>query len=145
MGSWYGICAGAWFISWCLAEVIPNFNLFLGLIGSLFGSWFSCEYFVLNTTRFSDADWLTCVVALPPMLWLYQHRSNWWSTRRKITLTIINFVVVMLGVTIVSNCLPSNVHRQESMTNMYAVWPGYMVIRYRACERYGWKGFLVCE
>jgi hypothetical protein len=45
MGSWYGICTGAWILSWLLAEVIPNFNLFLGLIGALFGSWFSCEYF----------------------------------------------------------------------------------------------------
>jgi hypothetical protein len=47
MGSWYGICVGAWGISWFLAEVIPNFNLFLGLIGALFGSWFSCEYLLL--------------------------------------------------------------------------------------------------
>jgi hypothetical protein len=43
MSSWYGICTVAWIVSWLLAEVIPNFNLFLGLIGALFGSWFSCE------------------------------------------------------------------------------------------------------
>jgi hypothetical protein len=43
LGSWYGICAGAWFLSWVLAESIPNFNLFLSLIGALFGSLFSCK------------------------------------------------------------------------------------------------------
>ena len=41
--SWWGICAGAWLASWILAEAVPNFNLLLGLIGALFGSWFSCE------------------------------------------------------------------------------------------------------
>jgi hypothetical protein len=45
MGSWYGICAVAWITSWILAESIPNFNIFLGLIGALFGSWFSCKLF----------------------------------------------------------------------------------------------------
>jgi hypothetical protein len=43
LGSWWGICAGAWLASWILAEAIPNFNLLLGLIGALFGSWFSCK------------------------------------------------------------------------------------------------------
>jgi hypothetical protein len=46
IGSWVSICALAWFTSWMLAELIPNFNLFLGLIGALFGSLFSCEYSV---------------------------------------------------------------------------------------------------
>jgi hypothetical protein len=55
-------------------------------------------------TRKSDGEWLTCVVALPPMLWLYQHKGNWWSTKRKITLTVVNFVVVVLGITIVRKC-----------------------------------------
>jgi len=47
MSSWYGICAVAWIISWVLAEAIPNFNIFLGLIGALFGSWFSCKCLAL--------------------------------------------------------------------------------------------------
>jgi hypothetical protein len=42
LGSWWTICALAWFLSWVLAEAIPNFNLLLGLIAALFGSWFSC-------------------------------------------------------------------------------------------------------
>lgn len=44
LGSWAGICAALWIVAWLLAEAIPNFNLFLGLIAALFGSWFSCTY-----------------------------------------------------------------------------------------------------
>lgn len=43
LGSWMGICAALWIVAWLLAEAIPNFNLFLGLIAALFGSWFSCR------------------------------------------------------------------------------------------------------
>jgi hypothetical protein len=43
LGSWGAICTGAWLVSWILAEAVPNFNLLLGLIGALFGSWFSCK------------------------------------------------------------------------------------------------------
>ncbi|KAH7085031.1 transmembrane amino acid transporter protein-domain-containing protein [Paraphoma chrysanthemicola] len=80
IGSWLAICAVAWVASWLLAEAIPNFNIFLGLIGALFGSWFS--------------------YALPPCLWLYQHRSNLFSTKRRMATTILNCAVFILGVTI---------------------------------------------
>ncbi|KAH7094684.1 transmembrane amino acid transporter protein-domain-containing protein [Paraphoma chrysanthemicola] len=80
IGSWLAICAAAWVVSWILAEAIPNFNIFLGLIGALFGSWFS--------------------YALPPCLWLYQHRSNLFSTKRKTAMTIFNCTVFFLGVAI---------------------------------------------
>jgi hypothetical protein len=43
LGSWCAICTGVWLASWILAEAVPNFNLLLGLIGALFGSWFSCK------------------------------------------------------------------------------------------------------
>jgi len=36
IGSWVGICAMLWFVSFVIAEAIPNFNLLLGLI-----VWFS--------------------------------------------------------------------------------------------------------
>ena len=48
LGSWYGICIVFWVVAWILAESIPSFNLLLGLIAALFGSWFSCKFhFVL--------------------------------------------------------------------------------------------------
>jgi hypothetical protein len=34
IGSWVGICAVAWFVSWIIAESIPNFNSLLALIVS---------------------------------------------------------------------------------------------------------------
>lgn len=57
LGSWVGICAGLWVTAWLLAEAIPNFNLLLGLIAALFGSWFSCKF-----DRGSINEWrrLTC-------------------------------------------------------------------------------------
>ncbi|CAN9411033.1 unnamed protein product [Alternaria alternata] len=56
LGSWGAICTGAWLISWILAEAVPNFTLLLGLMGALFGSWFS--------------------YALPPLMWLWHNRKN---------------------------------------------------------------------
>jgi hypothetical protein len=50
MISWYGICALFWVVAWILAESIPNFNLLLGLIAALFGSWFSCKFGTVSTT-----------------------------------------------------------------------------------------------
>lgn len=44
LSSWVGICAAFWVVAWVLAEAIPNFNLLLGLIAALFGSWFSCKF-----------------------------------------------------------------------------------------------------
>jgi hypothetical protein len=34
IGSWVGICAVAWILSWAIAESIPGFNQLLGLIVS---------------------------------------------------------------------------------------------------------------
>ncbi len=51
LASWWGICAACWIASWLLAEAIPNFNLLLGLIGALFGSWFSCK--LISTSEFN--------------------------------------------------------------------------------------------
>jgi hypothetical protein len=99
LGSWYGICAVAWIVSWILAESIPNFNLFLSLIGALFGSLFSCEWLLwlqIECGLTHDTD------ALPPVLSLYQHRGKWFSTKRKGAWMILNFAVVALGSAIVS-------------------------------------------
>jgi hypothetical protein len=50
LGSWYGICIVFWVVAWILAESIPNFNLLLGLIAALFGSWFSCKFNLVLAT-----------------------------------------------------------------------------------------------
>jgi hypothetical protein len=65
IGSWVVVCAAAWVLSWILAEAIPNFNLFLGLIGALFGSWFSCELLMYWTNDGDDTNVCRCHPALP--------------------------------------------------------------------------------
>jgi hypothetical protein len=100
-GSWWAICAVAWFISYILAEAIPNFNLFLGLIGALFGSLFSCEYLTVFDASHGIKS-LISTDAIPPCLWLYQHKGKWFSTKRKTAMTMLNFFLVILGATIVN-------------------------------------------
>ncbi|KAF2127197.1 N amino acid transport system protein [Dothidotthia symphoricarpi CBS 119687] len=80
VGSWVGICAGIWCVSWVLAEAVPNFNLLLGLVGALFGSWFS--------------------YAIPPVLWMYQHKGRLFSSKKMIALTVMNCAVCLMGLTI---------------------------------------------
>lgn len=51
IGSWVGVCAVAWVLAWAVAEAIPNFNLLLGLIAAMFGSWYSCESIPFDLAR----------------------------------------------------------------------------------------------
>ena len=51
IGSWVGVCAVAWVLAWAVAEAIPNFNLLLGLIAAMFGSWYSCEFIPFDPTQ----------------------------------------------------------------------------------------------
>ncbi|RYN74316.1 hypothetical protein AA0117_g7055 [Alternaria alternata] len=80
LGSWGAICTGAWLISWILAEAVPNFTLLLGLMGALFGSWFS--------------------YALPPLMWLWHNRKNrkLFSSKSQTAFTMLNLFIVILGV-----------------------------------------------
>ncbi|KAI4628705.1 hypothetical protein J4E83_003258 [Alternaria metachromatica] len=82
LGSWGAICTGAWLVSWILAEAVPNFNLLLGLIGALFGSWFS--------------------YALPPLMWLWHNKKNGrlFSSTSQTAFTILNISIVILGMLI---------------------------------------------
>ncbi|CAN9409628.1 unnamed protein product [Alternaria alternata] len=82
LGSWGAICTGAWLISWILAEAVPNFTLLLGLMGALFGSWFS--------------------YALPPLMWLWHNRKNrkLFSSKSQTAFTMLNLFIVILGVLI---------------------------------------------
>ncbi|KAF2656789.1 N amino acid transport system protein [Lophiostoma macrostomum CBS 122681] len=79
IGSWVGICAVAWFVSWVIAESIPNFNSLLALIGAVFGSWFS--------------------YGLPGGLWLYMNKGRMFSTPRKTALTLLTMCIFCLGAT----------------------------------------------
>jgi len=80
IGSWMGIIAVLWVISFVIAESIPNFNGLLSLISSLFASWFT--------------------YGISAMLWLFLNRGIWFRDWRKTSLTILNLGTFALGVTI---------------------------------------------
>ena len=74
VGSWVVITLTFWFIAWIIAESIPNFNNLLALISSLFASWFT--------------------YGLAGVFWLYM---NWGQLRKKMILTIVNVLIVLMG------------------------------------------------
>ncbi|PKX90008.1 putative amino acid transporter [Aspergillus novofumigatus IBT 16806] len=74
IGSWVAIALSVWVVAWVIAESIPVFNELLSLISSLFGSWFS--------------------YGLPAIFWLVMNKGRWFSTRSKICLTIVNFLIL---------------------------------------------------
>ncbi|KAF3047314.1 hypothetical protein E8E11_009432 [Didymella keratinophila] len=80
LGSWYGICIVFWIVAWILAESIPNFNLLLGLIAALFGSWFS--------------------YALPIVMWPYQHKGTWFKNTRWAMWSALDAFLFCIGVAI---------------------------------------------
>lgn len=47
-GTWVAIGLTTWTVAWVIAESIPVFNELLSLISSLFGSWFSCKFIIIQ-------------------------------------------------------------------------------------------------
>ncbi|KAI9923746.1 hypothetical protein ASPWEDRAFT_163996 [Aspergillus wentii DTO 134E9] len=74
---WVAIGLTCWVIAWIIAEGIPTFSNLLSLISSLFASWFS--------------------YGLSGVYWLHLNRGQWFSSPRKIALTIINVLIVLIG------------------------------------------------
>lgn len=81
-GMWLLIVVVLWTLAWIIAESIPNFNNLLGLISALFASWF--------TYGFSG------------LFWLYLNYGKYRSTRKKMALTVANFLIFLIGALIVS-------------------------------------------
>ncbi|KAH9819890.1 N amino acid transport system protein, partial [Teratosphaeria destructans] len=80
VGSWLGIVLTLWIIAWVIAESIPVFNDLLGLISSLFASWFT--------------------YGLAGILWLYLNHGQWFSNGRKSALTVANLLILAMGAAI---------------------------------------------
>ncbi|GFF79609.1 hypothetical protein IFM60648_05515 [Aspergillus lentulus] len=80
VGSWIGIMAVLWTIAWIIAEAIPVFNDLIGLIASLFLSWFT--------------------FGLPGVFWLYMNKGMWSLSRGKIFLTLVNVSSVCIGLVV---------------------------------------------
>lgn len=80
VATWIGIVAVLWVIAFVIAESIPNFNGLLGLIASLFASWFT--YSVGGT------------------LWLHNNRGQYFRDWKKASLTVINVIIILMGATV---------------------------------------------
>ncbi|KAJ5957812.1 Amino acid transporter transmembrane [Penicillium viridicatum] len=80
MGSWVGIAFGLWVIAWVIAEAIPVFNNLLSLITALFGSWFTFGF--------------------TGMFWLHMNKGLWFSSPKKIMLTLLNTFAIGVGITL---------------------------------------------
>ncbi len=77
-----------WVVAWVVAEAIPVFNDLLALISALFASWFT--------------------YGLSGVFWLFMNKGQWFSSRRKIFLTVVNAVIFCIGAVIVSSSLFSS-------------------------------------
>ncbi|EDN93040.1 hypothetical protein SS1G_08905 [Sclerotinia sclerotiorum 1980 UF-70] len=55
--AWMGITFALWVVAWVIAESIPVFNELLGLVSSLFASWFT--------------------YGLAGVMWLFVHKGRW--------------------------------------------------------------------
>ena len=81
-GMWALITLVLWFVAWIIAEAIPVFNDLLGLISSLFSSWFT--------------------YGLSGMFWLHLHKGKWFASKKQTAMTVVNFLIVLMGALIVS-------------------------------------------
>ena len=81
-GIWFAIVLVLWIIAWIIAEAIPVFNDLLGLISSLFASWFT--------------------YGLSGAFWLFINRGRYGESPRKMFLTALNAVIFCIGGAIVS-------------------------------------------
>ncbi|KAJ5984769.1 hypothetical protein N7522_011965 [Penicillium canescens] len=77
VGSWIAIALTCWVIAWIIADAIPVFSDLLSLISSLFASWFS--------------------YGLGGVYWLHINKGKWLSSPRKIFLTIVNVLIILIG------------------------------------------------
>jgi hypothetical protein len=80
VGSWIAIGLTCWIIAFIIAESIPVFSDLLSLISSLFASWFS--------------------YGLGGVYWLHLNRGQLFSSPRKICLTILNSLIIIIGATL---------------------------------------------
>ncbi|GIJ89208.1 hypothetical protein Asppvi_008138 [Aspergillus pseudoviridinutans] len=76
-GTWVAILVVLWTTAWVIAEAVSQFNNLLSLVTSLFCSWFS--------------------YGLCGALWLFINKGLWFSSPRKIFLTIVNFILLGMG------------------------------------------------
>lgn len=77
---WVALVLGITIFAWFVAELIPFFSALLGLISSLFISWFT--------------------FCFPPLFWIFLLREGDWKKGRNLVLTILNVAVFLIGMLI---------------------------------------------
>ncbi|KAI9044788.1 neutral amino acid permease [Aspergillus affinis] len=77
ISSWVAIALVLWILAWIIAEAIPVFSNLLSLITALFASWFT--------------------FGLSGIFWLYMNKGVWFSSPRKILLTVVNIGNIAVG------------------------------------------------
>ncbi|OJJ46085.1 hypothetical protein ASPZODRAFT_117902 [Penicilliopsis zonata CBS 506.65] len=77
VSSWIGIAFSLWVLAWVIAEAIPIFSDLLSLITALFASWFT--------------------YGLAGLFWLHLNRGRYWSSPRKMLLSVLNLCIVGMG------------------------------------------------
>jgi hypothetical protein len=81
--SWVVIAVVLWVIAWIIASAIPVFDHLLSLITALFASWFT--------------------FGLPGVFWIYMNQGLWFSSPRKVFLTVLNVLIICIGCILVSS------------------------------------------
>lgn len=78
--SWCAINALLWFLAWLIAELIPSFHLLLAVVSALFMGFFSYGF--------------------SSLLWYHMNQGQLWSSNRQRLLTVINAVILTVGILI---------------------------------------------
>ena len=112
VGAWLLIGLVLWVIAWIIAEAIPVFSDLLSLITALFASWFTCEHHHLKLFKKKKKKGLLTIMiyadGLSGIFWLFLNWGKYFSSPRKIILTLINLTVVGIGGALV--CLFSRIY-----------------------------------
>ncbi|GFF80071.1 putative neutral amino acid permease [Aspergillus udagawae] len=88
-GTWVAILVVLWTIAWVIAEAVPQFNNLLSLV--VVGSR------VRILLRPEEKCLANYVDGLCGALWLFINQGLWFSSPRKIFLTIVNFILIGMG------------------------------------------------
>ncbi|EMR08504.1 hypothetical protein PNEG_03329 [Pneumocystis murina B123] len=74
---WVSVCSSIWLVSWFIAEIVPIYNDLLGLIGSLFISWFT--------------------YGTGGIFWLYLEKGRYFVSKKSTFLFVVNTLIVVLS------------------------------------------------
>lgn len=119
IGSWIAIAFGLWVLAWVIAEAIPVFNNLLSLIVRSFtcsSTWYDFANRYTTRLPFSRVGLLvrqTILIkwnkaltgtldGLSGVFWLFLNRGRFFSSPRKMMLTLLNIFVVGVGAALVS-------------------------------------------